>query len=355
MAKILSTLQSKLDISFLEVYFEVMKVGAQQKSFIQIPILIAITVGLVLLGGAGYFGYQQIESYESRQATQEEQVQESISSQERNIEKASSDQEVEGAVKVEQEAEIQVEQKIPTETEAKDPNKKESVSLVESDTTYSTLIQKWAPATVKLTCTTDTYNSQSSLGSGSLFYVNETTYTVFTNWHVIATDDESEPFCIVTIYPNSPSLAGALAYKSKAGSFGSFGAHLDMATFDIEPTPYEIGIELFGQALSIPLSRLRTLAISNTEKPCSLPQLGDVMLIFGYPSIGGDSITVTEGIVAGIENNLDGATYYKTSAKIEQGNSGGVAVNIEKGCFLGVPTLSSIGQIESLAFVLPIQ
>jgi hypothetical protein len=70
----------------------------------------------------------------------------------------------------------------------------------------------------------------------------------------------------------------------------------------------------------------------------------------GYPSIGAkESITATEGILSGFDEE-----YYTTSAKIEQGNSGGAAIHVKNDCFLGLPTLVLAGRIESLARILPI-
>lgn len=55
--------------------------------------------------------------------------------------------------------------------------------------------------------------------------------------------------------------------------------------------------------------------------------------IFGYPGIGGDTLTVTRGIVSG----FDGSRNLKTDAEINPGNSGGGAFN-EADEFLGVPS-----------------
>jgi S1-C subfamily serine protease len=83
-----------------------------------------------------------------------------------------------------------------------------------------------------------------------------------------------------------------------------------------------------------------------TEKP----KIGDKVVILGYPGIGAqDSVTATEGIISGFDAN-----YYTTSAKIEKGNSGGAAIDVERNCFLGLPTLVITGQIESLARILPV-
>jgi hypothetical protein len=69
----------------------------------------------------------------------------------------------------------------------------------------------------------------------------------------------------------------------------------------------------------------------------------------GYPTIGSSgSITVTEGIVSGIEGD-----YYVTSAKIDHGNSGGVAILTKDDCYLGIPTfVKNNGGFESLGRIL---
>nr|MDQ3014484.1 hypothetical protein [bacterium] len=58
-------------------------------------------------------------------------------------------------------------------------------------------------------------------------------------------------------------------------------------------------------------------------------------------------VTATEGIISGYEGN-----YYITSAKIEQGNSGGAAISLRDNCFLGIPTLTLVGKVESLGRIL---
>jgi len=94
--------------------------------------------------------------------------------------------------------------------------------------------------------------------------------------------------------------------------------------------------------------------------PCaSDPSIGDPIVILGYPSYGSGAgtitsvfshleITATEGIVSGNDSG-----YYTTSAKIEHGNSGGLAIDETNNCYLGIPTASYTGEIESLGRILP--
>ncbi len=61
-------------------------------------------------------------------------------------------------------------------------------------------------------------------------------------------------------------------------------------------------------------------------------------------------MTVTEGIISGFDEN-----YFITSAKVEQGNSGGAAISLKNNCYLGTPTFSTKGNLESLARILDVK
>jgi S1-C subfamily serine protease len=72
--------------------------------------------------------------------------------------------------------------------------------------------------------------------------------------------------------------------------------------------------------------------------------IGEDLRILGYPGIGGETITFTEGAVSGFnqERGVDGRAWIKTDATIAGGNSGGMAVNHD-GELIGVPTQASSG------------
>jgi S1-C subfamily serine protease len=61
--------------------------------------------------------------------------------------------------------------------------------------------------------------------------------------------------------------------------------------------------------------------------------------IFGYPGIGGNTITFTSGNVSGFdsEKGVKGRAWIKTDAAISGGNSGGTSVD-DNGKLIGVPT-----------------
>ncbi len=74
-------------------------------------------------------------------------------------------------------------------------------------------------------------------------------------------------------------------------------------------------------------------------------ELGDTLAIFGYPGIGGETVTFTSGSVAGFTKQQGISArraWIKTDATIAGGNSGGTAVNA-RGEIVGVPTQAAAG------------
>jgi S1-C subfamily serine protease len=78
-------------------------------------------------------------------------------------------------------------------------------------------------------------------------------------------------------------------------------------------------------------------------------QLGDPLIIIGYPGIGGETITLTRGEVSGFtaESPYGNRAFIKTSATIAGGNSGGLAAT-PQGEIIGVPTQVGSGDLEDL-------
>ncbi len=74
-------------------------------------------------------------------------------------------------------------------------------------------------------------------------------------------------------------------------------------------------------------------------------EVGDTLNIFGYPGIGGETITFTSGNVSGFtkQAGVEGRAWIKTDATIAGGNSGGTAAN-EDGLLVGVPTQGGVAE-----------
>ena len=79
-------------------------------------------------------------------------------------------------------------------------------------------------------------------------------------------------------------------------------------------------------------------------------EIEDVLRIYGYPGIGGNTITFTRGNVSGFdsEEGVDGRAWIKTDATIAGGNSGGTALN-DAGQVIGVPTQAAVSSAKNIA------
>jgi hypothetical protein len=124
-----------------------------------------------------------------------------------------------------------------------------------------------------------------------------------------------------------------------------------------EPPVLTYFAEIIAQAPQLDLAVLRINGrvdgkrVSRLKLP-SIPigdsdalELGDNLAIFGYPGIGGDTVTFTSGAVSGFTKQRGVATrraWIKTDATIAGGNSGGTAVN-HKGELVGIPTQAAAG------------
>ncbi len=76
--------------------------------------------------------------------------------------------------------------------------------------------------------------------------------------------------------------------------------------------------------------------------------VGDELNIFGYPGIGGETVTFTKGVVSGftLDASITGRAWVKTDTTIAGGNSGGTAVD-DAGMLVGIPTEMGSGDAKS--------
>ncbi|MBI5034439.1 MAG: trypsin-like peptidase domain-containing protein [Chloroflexi bacterium] len=101
-----------------------------------------------------------------------------------------------------------------------------------------------------------------------------------------------------------------------------------------------------GQALPKPLPLVPIVRADSDQV-----QIGDYVAAIGYPGVGGETVTFTDGKISGFDDlNADGMPdSLKVTASINGGNSGGLAIN-EEGDQIGIPTwsLSSAQKVEKL-------
>ena len=109
----------------------------------------------------------------------------------------------------------------------------------------------------------------------------------------------------------------------------------------VEPSRYVDDMVVAGNDVELDLAVLK-MPTSSTVKLRPLPVLNDRLKIdskirvIGYPGVGGDTITLNEGVISGIDKR-SGAEFYKVSAQISPGNSGGPMVDSE-GNLVGIAT-----------------
>lgn len=200
-----------------------------------------------------------------------------------------------------------------------------------------------AQSVVKIACNVDAGGENEQRGSGMLRVDSQDPngpYYVQTSLHVVETEDGAPSRCTITVFPDYRDPASALTFASEG--YRTYREGVDLAYL----TPLVVNGEKAGT-----VSDLAQYARSVATSPvCAATDSGDHVTILGYPAIGGDTLTITDGIISGVE--FDGEVrYLKTSAKIDSGNSGGVAVK-DAGCLVGIPTSVRKGRIESIGRIL---
>ncbi len=162
---------------------------------------------------------------------------------------------------------------------------------------------------------------------------------ILTNYHVIG-DKQTQRFynrqgeAIIGLMP--PNLKGAPVLKYRATVIGS-NATLDLAVLKITA--------LFDDAQATLPQNLGLTAIKRADS--DQLQIGDPLYVIGYPGLGGNTVTMSQGLVSGfLDQDNDGIfEWIKTDAEVNHGNSGGLAVNSDWD-FIGVPS-AGVADVET--------
>lgn len=169
---------------------------------------------------------------------------------------------------------------------------------------------------------------------------------ILTNYHVVDVSDlveevkreknikilEDKMVVLFTRQPDQPPVAMFIADVVDALP------NLDLALVRI--TSDLSGQEIDPDSLDLPYIELGD---SDTV------EIEDVLRIYGYPSIGGNTITFTRGNVSGFDSQegVKGRAWIKTDATISGGNSGGTALN-DAGQLVGVPTQAAVSSAQNV-------
>ncbi len=212
----------------------------------------------------------------------------------------------------------------------------------------STDLATYTSGVVEIICA----NSQGiSSGSGSLWTFKDVAHAVLTNYHVVK--DATKCAIIMTNSANSPT--GMFSLKDAIYTYNS---STDEAILDI------------GQSLldtSVPIQNYN-YSLASLKKCVSLLPVGTPVVIVGFPAYAKRDSTIniptigtvnsifrttTNGIISGYDTSGSGSANYFVSAKIDNGNSGGIAIAKDSSglCSLGLPTWLTVGNYETQGLV----
>jgi hypothetical protein len=208
------------------------------------------------------------------------------------------------------------------------------VSRHEENTRQNRFILKYSQVIGKIECAIDKTKENFDVGTG--FLINSEGY-ILTNYNVVKNSYFSH--CIVMFPENLEDLTTKI-YSAKITDV--YDPDLDYAFLYLEKEWNE--------------SRKKMVDIENRNFPyipaCNsdIVNIGDPILILGYPSYGGETLTVTNGIISGSSDEY----YFKTDAKIDKGNSGAPVLldDPSKDCYIGIATFLIKGGSESLGYIL---
>lgn len=335
--------------------------NATKKGFLQISTLlfIAVVFGAIAIGEIGYLAIKNIKYYENKlniQKKNTENILELMFNQQIEINRIKEEldltkktavkktNDLEKAILTEtkslnekiKQAEIKnlaVESTIKTQEES---SQKKITSLEEKISKVklydaTTIISQWRTLIANVECQfrySDTGRLyQTSSGSGIAIKFENIPTAILTNKHLITdANGYGADSCSAKLLDSNETIISSSAVKSSKG--------------------YDLGYIYINN----PSDYVKSITLKFPSLCLQKPSLGDEIVALGYPSIGStNGLTATEGIISGFDEN-----YFITSAKIEQGNSGGAVILLKDNCLLGIPTFVTLGKVESLARILDI-
>lgn len=213
-------------------------------------------------------------------------------------------------------------------------------------------------ATVEIVETVETVNNEISEASAATADLAHATVQILAmndygdQWETIWTGSGS------IISASGLILTNAHVVDDRYDDYTDLGVAITDRTDTPPQLSYLAEIAAVDYGLDLAVIRIRWDSMGNPVQP-DLPfvevgkssniEIGDRIRILGYPGIGSDTITFTEGAVSGFtsERGLDGRAWIKTDATIAGGSSGGMAVN-DRGELVGVPTRASVGDQDQI-------
>ena len=292
-----------------------------RKGFIQIPILIAIIVGVLFLVGAKQYKDYRVEQEKASQE-KEKEAQAVTEVQQKALDETKS--EIEALKK--QTADSDKRQKT---LEQQIQTKKPSIEITAKELT------QYLYGIVQIDC-------DRTLGSGTLWKIGSG-YFVLTNQHVVGESTYPAGYCLVPAFNAFGSLELHYVYPSESQQWNS---DTDVALLPVHDS-----------SNNSDKTKL-VYSISALQKCAPTMHTGSLVVVIGYPAYaqqGPATQITTNGIISGFGPraiSLPNPNYF-VSAKIDSGNSGGVALSKDENglCVLGIPTWLTVGNYETQGVV----
>lgn len=192
-------------------------------------------------------------------------------------------------------------------------------------------ISKFVPRVAKIFCPLDKKGDLYSIGSG--VFINSDG-NVLTNYHVTQGMVGNECFVAVTSDFRKPPDQIYIARVTNR-----YDTNIDYMWLYIEKI-----LDSAGNPQELTSRSFPYIPACDSN----IVQIGDPIIVLGYPSYGGKTITATDGIISGsIEN------HFKISAKVDSGNSGGPVLldDPQYECYVGIATYGLKGTTGYLSYI----
>ncbi len=175
-------------------------------------------------------------------------------------------------------------------------------------------------------------------GSGTIWTNNG---IILTNNHVI----KGSTTCLITI-PNPTDGSPTAIYTAIPLIVPDLSQLYDLAALQITGSYTDSNRKIWGVYPTTFPAFTKPFTCKDAK-----PQLGDTIRLYGYPVTSGDyNLTITDGIISNFTDNGD----ILTSAKVDSGNSGGLAINQQTGCMVGIPSAVESGNYQNLGVIIPV-
>ncbi|GEM_PF-777027 len=319
--------------SSLKKIQEAKKIKQPQKFYgVNVSIFYTVIISLVALFGFAYFSFHASQSREVEQTKKlQQQIEQLVTKSQQEAAKSKTIE----AKSAEEQQTAQANINALNQKIGELQQKQQSGQPIVSTSLSSADINKIISSVVRVICLSDSYETSLNIGSGTVWkFGDNPDYLVFTNAHVVSTTDGSNPYCGVSF----PILPSGIPYYSYHTEFDAMG--------------YINGADWALLKLTFPYDSQKSLTkipVFSDYPQCKFSDvnIGDKVTVFGYPTAGGNNITVTEGNISGFSGN----NYKVSSGIIDKGNSGGTALLNKTKCSLGIPTWVSVGEFSSVGII----